>query len=567
MLKTKLVSSQIKAFLDDDIDCFQTIVQPSVLLGERFSMQLLYVDAGEDRLPLRPICALRIEGDLAEYVTVRDVRNLPVERPVDPQKYDDQYLRTTPGLYPDILTPLRYGGKVVIARDKLRSLWIEVDVPKDFEGSGKLSFSLAIAEAVAGDTGFIAFEEQSPVSTDTVELNVIRAALPEQQTLFTQWFYPDCLASYYDVEVWSDRHFEIIENFLEGYAKRGRNMVYTPILTPALNVLPPYLRKPCQLVEVAVNDGVYSFDFSHLDRWIDILDRVGIRYMEISHFFHQKPVQYAAKVYATVDGEFKLLFGWETMALSDEYIDFLRRMISALVAHLKARGDDMRCYYHIADEPKPNTLEQYLKKKAAIADLIEGYPVMDALEEIEFYESGAVEIPVPVTSSIGPFLERGPEELWTYYACNQVVGYSNCYLSMPSWRTRSLGMQLYKFHVKGFLHWGYNYYNNRASGDAINPYLDLAGEDWVNAGDTFVVYPDMDGKPLESIRLMTFEEALQDIRAMELCEKYYSHDEVVRAMEEELGAPITFERCAHSEDEMLRVRERINRMIAEKVGR
>ena len=112
MLKTKLVSSQIKAFLDDDIDCFQTIVQPSVLLGERFSMQLLYVDAGEDRLPLRPICALHIEGDLAEYVTVRDVRNLPVERPIDPQKYDEQYLRTTPGLYPDILTPLRYGGKL-----------------------------------------------------------------------------------------------------------------------------------------------------------------------------------------------------------------------------------------------------------------------------------------------------------------------------------------------------------------------------------------------------------------------------------------------------------------------
>ena len=47
--------------------------------------------------------------------------------------------------------------------------------------------------------------------------------------------------------------------------------------------------------------------------------------------------------------------------------------------------------------------------------------------------------------------------------------------------------------------------------------------------------------------------------------KYYSHEEVVKAMEEELGAEITFERCALSEDEMIRVRERINKMIAEKV--
>ena len=36
-------------------------------------------------------------------------------------------------------------------------------------------------------------------------------------------------------------------------------------------------------------------------------------------------------------------------------------------------------------------------------------------------------------------------------------------------------------------------------------------------------------------------------------------------MEEELGAEITFERCAHTEEEMLKVRERINKMIAEKI--
>jgi len=28
-----------------------------------------------------------------------------------------------------------------------------------------------------------------------------------------------------------------------------------------------------------------------------------------------------------------------------------------------------------------------------------------------------------------------------------------------------------------------------------------------------------------------------------------------------MGEPVTFERCAHSEDEMLRIRERINKMI------
>lgn len=565
MLKTKIVSSQVKAFIDDEIDSFASFKGVSALLGERVSFQLLYTDTGKDLHPLRALCSLKIEGDLAPYVTVRDVRNLPVERPIQPEKIDAQYLRTTPGLYPDILTPLRYGGYIVLPRHKLRSLWIEADIPQNFNGNGKLHFSVYLHSASVGDVNDIVLDTDTPIAENDVEIELVHTCLPKQTTKFTQWFYADCLASYYNVEVWSDKHFEVIENFLRVYAKRGRNMVYTPILTPALNVTPPYLRTPSQLVQVTVTNGEYSFDFSLLDRWIDILDRVGIPYIEISHFFHQKPVQYCAKVYATVDGEYRLLFGWDTMALSEEYLRFLREMIAAMITHLKKRGDDKRCYYHIADEPNQKTLAQYMKEKAAIKDLLKGYAVMDALSDVELYDSGTVEIPVPVTSEIGPFLERNIDELWTYYACNQVVDYSNCYLSMPSWRTRSIGMQMYKYNVKGFLHWGFNYYNNRGSGDAINPYLDLSGEDWVCAGDTFAVYPHSDGTALESIRLLLLEEAMQDIRAMQLCEQYYSHEAVVAAMEEELGASITFERCAHSEDEMLRVRERINRMIAQKV--
>lgn len=565
MLKTKIVSSQIKAFIDDRIDDFAPLTNISALAGEKLSLQYLYVDEGKDPIPTRPFCTLHIEGDLAPYVTLRDVRYVPVERPVTPGKVDEQYLRTTPGIYPDILTPLRYGGYVVISREKLRSVWIEIDIPKGFAGSGELTLSLLMTRSSVGDTSSKVFEDQPKIAENSISIQVVRADLPEQKTLFTQWFYADCLASYYNVEVWSDKHFEIVENFLRVAAERGRNMVYTPILTPALNVFPPYLRNPSQLVKVELTNGVYSFDFSLLDRWIDILDRVGIKYIEMSHFFHQKPVQYSAKVYATVDGEYKLLFGWDTMALSDEYIRFLREMLTAMIAHLKERGDDERCYYHIADEPTPSTLEQYMSEKEAISDILKGYKIMDALSEIEFYESGAVDIPVPVTSGVEPFNAVDIDERWIYYACNEVLGYSNVYLSMPSWRTRSLGMQMYKFHINGFLHWGYNYYNNRASGNAINPYLDLSGEDWVCAGDTFVVYPDQDGRPLESMRIMTLEEALQDIRAMELCESLYSHAEVVAAMEEELGAEITFKRCAHSEDEMLRVRERINKMIAAKI--
>ena len=548
MLKTKLTSSLEKAFIDDSIDIFPAITHLSVLKGERFSVQLLYVDEGPQySLPFRTFTDLTLGGLLAKYATVRDVRNVPVDRPVNPEKYDEQYLRTTPGIYPDLLTPLRYGGKVIPGRDKLRSLWIEVEPDEALEGVCDLSVSI-----MHGDVSL----------THTLSVDIIPARLPKDGINFTQWFYCDCLADYYNVPAWSERHWEIVENFARLYVKRGRNMIYTPLLTPALNVLPPFERTPSQLVDVTVNDGKYYFGFDKVDRWVDMCNRLGIKYLEISHFFDQHMAAHSAKVYANADGNIKQIFTWDTLSDDEEYVRFLREMVSAFIAHMKKRGDEHRCYYHISDEPYLNYIDHYTKIKNSIADIVKDYPIMDALSDFDFYKTGSVPIPVPTTESVMQFVEAGVPNLWTYYACGQLIGYSNSYVAMPSWRTRSIGMQLYKYNIVGFLHWGFNYYNNRASGDAINPYLDLGGEDWVPAGDTFIVYPSQDGTPLESIRSITMDEAMEDIRAMRLAESYTSHGDVVKAMEEALGREITFDRCAESASEMLRVREAVNKIIS-----
>ena len=546
MLKTKLTSSLEKAFIDDKIDTFPAIDTLSIVKGERFSVQLLYVDEGpEYSMPWRSLTELTLSGILASHATVRDVRNVPVDRPVNPDRYDEHYLRTTPGIYPDLLTPLRYGGKVIPGRDKLRSLWIEIEPPKELVGKCDLTVSLSCGEVKA---------------VNNLSVNIISADLPRGID-FTQWFYCDCLAGYYNLPAWSERHWEIVENFARVYAKRGRNMIYTPLLTPALNVLPPFERTPSQLVDITVTNGEYSFNFDKVDRWVDMCDRLGIEYFEISHFFDQHRALHSAKVYATVDGEEKQIFTWDTLSDDEEYVRFLRKMVSAFVEHMKKRGDDHRCCYHISDEPYLDYIDHYTKIKNSIADVVKDYPIMDALSDYDFYKTGSVPRPVPVTSKIMDFVEAGVPELWAYYACNELVGYSNCYVAMPSWRTRSLGMQLYKYKIAGFLHWGFNYYNNRASGDAINPYIDLGGEDWVPAGDTFIVYPGNDGTPLESIRAITMDEVMQDIRAMRLAESFTSHAEVVKAMECALGREITFDRCAESADEMLRVREAVNEII------
>ena len=565
MLKTKIVSSQIKAFLDEKIDSFAECLELVALGGEVFSFQLLYVDEGPDYISARPYVSIALRGELAELATLRDVRIVPVDRPVKPDKFDSQYLRTDPGVYPDLLTPLRYCGRICPSRDKLRSVWVDVEIPKGYSGESTLTVALSIDGAKIANEDSSSYTVGADVE-NSVTVKVIPADLPDEGLMFTQWFYPDCIASYYNVEAYSDRHFEIMENFIALAVKRGRNVLYTPLLTPFLNVSYPFYRNPAQLVKVELSGGKYSFDFSLVDKWVDMCDRCGVKYFEISHFFQQHAAEYAAHVYATVDGEYKRIFGWETSATDPEFIKFLRELISSFLTHMKRRGDDKRCLFHICDEPTLDTIESYKAAKFAIQDLLEGYDVIDALSDFEFYEKGIISHPVPTTSLAEPFLDAKVPDLWVYYACCELVDYSNCYVAMPLWRTRSLGFQLYKYeNITGFLHWGYNYYNNRASGDAINPYIDLSGEDWVPAGDTFMVYPNQDGTPLGSVRMMALTEALQDYRAMKLAERYYSHGEVVAAIESVLGEPITFRRCAHSEEEMLKIRSTVNEMIAKAI--
>ncbi len=557
MLKTKLISSLSRVFTDSSIDDFAPIERISALKGERVSFQLVHsriMEPGESVYAYRELFTPRISGELAEYATIREVKNVGVELPVIVGETDDNYERTEPGLYPDVLKPLHYGGKTIAKTAFPTSLWIEVEIPEDIEKTGE---SILTVEMV---------DEGGEVrNTEKLTVDVINATLPEQTLLLTQWFHCDSLANYYDVEVFGEKHWKIIENFARMAHRNGINLLLTPVFTPPLDTAVGGERLTNQLVGVEVKGGKYTFNFDLLDRWVDMCDRIGIKYFEISHLFTQWGAKHAPKVMATVDGEYKRIFGWDTEATSPEYVGFLRQFITEFLEHMKKRGDDKRCFFHISDEPQLEHLEFYRAAKATISDLLEGYVIMDALSDYDFWKMGIVDLAIPCNDHIKPFLENSVPKLWTYYCCGQRINVSNRLLSMPSWRNRSIGMQMYKYDIVGFLQWGFNFYNNNFSVNEIEPYTDTSGEHWVPAGDPFSVYPGPKGEPLESLRIVVFHDALQDMRAMRLCESLYSKDEVVAAIESVLGKVLTFDVCAKSEATMLEIREKINEMIKAKV--
>jgi hypothetical protein len=322
-------------------------------------------------------------------------------------------------------------------------------------------------------------------------------------------------------------------------------------------------RPTVQLVGVSREEDRYTFDFSRLERWIRLCRSKGIKYFEFSHLFTQWGAKHAPKIMATVDGEEKRIFGWDTDAAGEEYTGFLTQFIPELVRWIRSHGLEERSYFHISDEPNLNAMPSYTRASTLVRSLLRDFPIIDALSEYEFYAAGLLTHPVVSTEHIGRFIENEAANLWAYYCCCEYKdGLSNRFFNMPSSRTRIIGVQLYKFDIQGFLHWGYNHWYSQKSVKPIDPFKVTDADHGFPSGDAFLVYPGKEG-PIGSIRLAVLREAMQDIRALRLLERLIGKQATVQCVEEGMDRPITFKHYERSGRWILEMRERVNQRIKE----
>ena len=550
-MRTRIISSLEKCFPDQTVLSKAPLESFTMLKNERYSLQVCY-DC-EELVNSKQIVYFSIESPLKDAISVYKVKCIPSMMPVYRMQYDDNYLRTQPGLYPDLLEPWQPSDRLP-ASNVLSALWLEIDPQCGFD-AGSYPITCVFTD-----------EKGARAAEVTVTAQIINAELPPQEMYFTQWFYTDCLLQYYGTEAFDERHWQIIENFMGNAKRYGMNMILTPVLTPELDTYVGGERPTTQLVGVTVENGQYRFDFSKLGRWVDLCDKVGIQYLEINHFFTQWGAAACPKVMATVDGEYKRIFGWDTPSDGDAYREFLYALIPQMLEYLKSKNDaHKRCFFHISDEPNKEHLEHYGKLRNMLLPLLKDYPIMDALSDYNFYAQGATTCPVPGIDHIEPFLEHNVPNLWAYYCCTQNTEVSNRFFAMPSARTRIIGTQFYKYNIAGFLQWGYNFYNNQDSYATINPFLCSDGEGFAPSGDTYSVYPGKDGQPWPSLRQAVFYDALQDVRALKLCESLYGREYTMALLEEGI-APITFKRYPKEAQYLLSLREKLNAAIAAKVA-
>lgn len=539
--KALIFSSLEKIFPNEPLP-ENTLPALSVLKNEKADFQIAFSVQKGDTV------SFSAGGELSAYLRFFTVRLIPAGLNA-PKKSDDYFISKNKAEYPELLWPI--ANEFTAEYDGVNTVWCEI-VPSPLLPAGEHTNDFQIQVS-----------ENAPMHC-SIDITVIDAELPKQELIYTNWFHSDCLMEYYKIPVFSEKYWRVTESFLKRANEYGMNCVLTPLFTPPLDTQVGKERPTVQLVDVkATGKNQYTFGFEKLDRWLSMCDRCGIEYYEMSHLFTQWGAKHAPKIIADVNGETKQIFGWKTRAAGKEYSAFLHQFSAALIEYIDRKGIREKCLFHVSDEPSGLMIFSYKKASRIVHECFKSFKIIDALSDYRVFKMGLIELPVPANDHIKPFIGK-VKELWTYYCCVQADHYvSNRFFSMPSARTRVLGLQLYKFDVRGFLHWGYNFYFSQYSKGLIDPYKVTDAGGSFSSGDSFVVYPGENGEPLDSLRLHVFYNGLEDMLALKLLESKIGKEKALAVLEEGLESPLTFRDYPHSAEWLLKTRERINRAIAE----
>ena len=212
----------------------------SGFLGERLSLQIAVrldepADAASAGAGGSGTAGIEVElvGDLSAATRVSAVRRVPVSAPA-PENADEHYLVTEPGEYPDVLEPVTT-ATVDLTPGRWEALWIDVLVEDaELAGAHELTVRLRPVDDDSNDSG----------AQHTLRLQIHPHQLPPLEIVNTHWFHADSLSSYYGVEVFSERHWELIEAFLRSAREMDVNSVLTPTWTPPLDASAGHRRGP-----------------------------------------------------------------------------------------------------------------------------------------------------------------------------------------------------------------------------------------------------------------------------------------------------------------------------------
>ncbi len=336
----------------------------------------------------------------------------------------------------------------------------------------------------------------------TFEAEVFPASVPEagpNDHKYVNWFGVQAIADYHNAPLFSDEWYRMFEKYLR-LGKYGRqNMALLPV-----NLY----------FDLQKNGPVLNEE--KLDRLVEILDKVGIYWIEGGHLAGRKDNEWEA-------AEAELTLTRSLLPGSGEAE--LENLCGQLYTYLKKKKLTERWIQSFMDEPLDCLADCYVAGIRAVKNAMPGIPIVDATIARESI-AGTVDYWCPTIDKYEKYRDffdqrhdKGDHIL--VYTCLDPAGnFCNRFLDQERLRQVWLGWApaLYS-NIEGYLHWGgmfmdrLDFYRLSAPLPDITDY-DTSRSTCLPAGDSAVMFPGFH-EVYSSTRLEAHRIGLEDLALLQ----------------------------------------------------
>ena len=415
----------------------------------------------------------------AESLELNFVGSIPLKENT-PNQPPRILVRQAPARFPDYLMS---ESQLNIKEKAFQGIWLTIHIPEN---------------AIAGVyTGKLTVKCPQGERSVPLILTVYPLTMPESRHLkVTEWYNTDGFERFHGIqEVYSPAWFAMLRKYAENMAAHRQNVFEVPM----------------EAIEIQQSaDGSLLFDFSRFDQIAQVFwDTKKMDYLETGELTKFGEGAWSSPDILLRNFDVKNLGTGKPVTLAGK--DVVPGLLSALESHLRQKRWINSTLFHIKDEPSMHNSMAWRDMSSYIHHYAPDLRRIDAIETTNLFDY--IEVAVPKLDALGTWyesyrnaLQKGTE-LWFYtVGIYQGSLYPNKTIDMPVMNSRIMHWLNYRYDATGYLHWGWNQWEE-------DPYKDVG----MHIGDGWHVYPVKDGV-LNSLRWEQMRNGIQDYECFRLLE-------------------------------------------------
>lgn len=204
-----------------------------------------------------------------------------------------------------------------------RPIWITLDVPRDAT-PGDYKALLLVEDIYKGNTDTLNFT-----------VRVLDRTLPDPKDYnfyLDMWQQPYAISRYYNVEPWSDAHFEKLQPYAELLARAGQKyistiLIYEPWGEQSYDKFLPMINT------IKGEDGEWKYDYSVFDKYVEFMEKNGVD--GGIECFSMIPWDMRFRYYDNASQSYQTVVASTS---SPEYRDYWVPFLKSFASHLKEKG-------------------------------------------------------------------------------------------------------------------------------------------------------------------------------------------------------------------------------------